>query len=343
MITNPNKLNISIDGLDGDGKTTLIENIREKVSWTYNSPNSSKSIVNILTHRPKSKDIKKSDISDTVHQYKENLIKYIEAQVRGRILHLNNIPNEFILDQVTIPKYINIFDRGFFSTFIYAYVHLVGFDIKSKEEFQEGKDTYKYNKYINDKANELFSHYINFERYLDNLISNILIEMQNNTVGRDHYISTTNIVNCLYTDMTILLYTHNNVYRENINKKSNIEDSCEYKNIFEKDIEFAKKIKLIYDLFINRVYGYIDKVKYINPYIGTIRTIPTTEYKIHTNDVSHKVDIDELPSYRDVNNITNDFIDIIKLDFPNIAQPYMIDDIIPTVQPYIIGDITPNV
>lgn len=288
-----NTFNAVIDGPDACGKSSifesLIKDLYHKVDCSKDRTER-KSDINFYTHRPAERK-NKVDKKDT-DNFVSNMEKYMTAFVIGRLINLGVLSTPFYPTRMRKP-YINIFDRGLLSTFFYAYAHMPSKKFAERIRSLSGAASKKNSVYMNDIISELCAHYIEFERVIRNFVKRIIndnvteftvqtqynnYEFEDRTYQFGSGISIDHLASVLHTDMTIAIIGDESISDKILERKHILtEDENEYGQIFETNKAFRDDVNTIYYFFMEHCVPKLNRMRYVNPFIGEIVKVCTTQ------------------------------------------------------------------
>ena len=273
-----NFVNFAFDGVDGVGKSTLIDEYINSVKIKYNCSTLKieKKVYSPITHE-------KFDAEKDKIDYEGNMYRYMDSYIVNRIvtkLEYDDHSNHRTYDNIIDPVQINLIDRGFLSTFFYGYLDTCGFmplcdepvitDSKRKE-----------------KAEEMAVLYIGFESVIRKRLFYILKNLKEFLDEYCKHILPTaypdDVVSSMETATTFLVY--NNIDKDEfIEKKHDGEKVVNLNDQYEVDTKFKRRLNSNVQLFENKVVELLNsKYHYVNPFIGDIVIFKNSYSNIYTN------------------------------------------------------------
>lgn len=261
FIHNPSYINIAFDGPDCTGKSTLVEAIKNIALIRHNYNGALGPRIEIRHYSPKEEKFTNKDEVNIDQIY--NLNAYMYSYIHGRICDVKY--NKYINSHsryrdLTIPDTINLIDRGFLSTFFYAYLDV------NNWKLPDSLDTT--NPEVAAAIYAMIELYIKFETDIKYVLHKYLVD-------HDDTYETYRIISAMETPLTIVTWnTHSNqLLRDKISKRGDSE--VEFKDQYE-NADFGNKLEESMKFFFKLVYPLIkSKYRYVNPFIGEIAVICT--------------------------------------------------------------------
>jgi GTPase SAR1 family protein len=261
-----NFINIAFDGEDGVGKTTLINSFIDSVKTKYSS---GKLCIESRNYSPKTSDtfnVEEDEIDHESNMYRY-MDSYIVNRIKTKLSYDKKCKNYKSYDSIIDPNVINLIDRGFLSTFFYAYLDLMKFKPLCDEKCIAENTRHT-------KANEMAKLYIKFENVIKKRLFYIIKNMgkffSRSSVRSLVGLYPEDVFSAMETSATILV--HNNLDKEEI-LKSKHEDitSVNLNDQYEVDEEFKRRLNSNINLFILSTHAILIKdYNYTNPFIGNI-------------------------------------------------------------------------
>lgn len=290
-----------IDGPDACGKGTILDEL--DVNLYHRIPQEPKKHIYIFSNRPATRlatvDKNKTD------EYENNMYEYMDAFLLGRICNTNMASREFLSETIRKP-FIKIYDRGLLSTFFYAYVHDDGgydYAKKIKELYAGTKPASKSKKSEttlvstatrDEIVNRLIARYIKFESVIRDRLKVLLNSSEDKKIQFKHNceeyyndeeihinhngIDVGALTEALHTDITIAVCCAEELSDKVIERRHTLRDDSEqYEQIFETNEVFRKNVNLIYNFFMTYCLSKLDDMNYVNPFIGHVIKVYTSQ------------------------------------------------------------------